>query len=469
MASDIGASRDGMDERLLAARDSALFDGEKVVAQETGDQGQAIVLTDSRIIVIKVGVTATGTVNGQSVTAYAFGDIASAKVRKGPMGAVIQICAEQKDDGSQDGLPDSVVVFGDEQKVKRCDAIAAAIEATLGKPIERIEPKQTSHSAVEMPADMGTPGSDNQPAEVASEVVETNEKQAPKRGIKKASLADEIYAEITGAPTPTPVQDGRAEPEQVLQQAAGGTPITEGPTAVVENETSPEPLVRTAEFEAEPQQDEAENVSQESEPNQSGFRPNPNLPRPTRRRSDGPSKTLILLGGLAALVTVGVCVTAPMRQPPQPVKAVVKTTDIVVSVESLRAQSQAVSHYREQAEAILARSNAEAARFRQALMAGDRQEVAASFADGATDTAWKALRDLGALPGLAGAKQKLVSGVFSRKSAMADAATGAEPDKAAVSRSLEQAETSIKSGFAAIDAMRAELESQISASAKKKD
>lgn len=59
MASGKGVSSGEFDERLAAARDSALLEGENVVAQEEGDQGQALVLTDLRVIVVKGGITAT--------------------------------------------------------------------------------------------------------------------------------------------------------------------------------------------------------------------------------------------------------------------------------------------------------------------------------------------------------------------------------------------------------------------------
>lgn len=163
MPSDDGALNDPLDERLAEARDALLENGENVVAQETGDSGQAIVLTDSRVIILKSGLTATGEFNGNRAGVYLLSEIGAVNVRKGPMGAVIQICTDKQEQPAQSGgAPDNVIVFGGAQRAKRCAAIAALIEQALGKPITRTEPgkptveKQQIEQANEEPTPIET-------------------------------------------------------------------------------------------------------------------------------------------------------------------------------------------------------------------------------------------------------------------------------------------------------------------------
>ena len=159
MPSDDGALNDPLDERLAEARDALLKDGENIVAQEMGDHGQAVVLTDARVMILKSGLTATGEFNGNRAGVYLLTKIKAVNVRKGPMGAVIQICTEKQEQPAQSGPPDNVIAFGGAQRVKRCLAIAAQIELALGKPLTRTAPGKTSpevpprvEQAVEEPA-----------------------------------------------------------------------------------------------------------------------------------------------------------------------------------------------------------------------------------------------------------------------------------------------------------------------------
>lgn len=149
MASTNATFRGDFDERLAEALQGALIDGEEVIAQEVGDQGQAIVLTGSRIIILKVGLAATGELNGQKASAYPLDSVTAINLRKGPLGAVIQVCADDAQSPAQNAKPDHVVVFTGPGRVKKAEAFAAAIESEAGKPVNRIAPR----SRVEQPAD----------------------------------------------------------------------------------------------------------------------------------------------------------------------------------------------------------------------------------------------------------------------------------------------------------------------------
>ena len=151
MTSDKRAPRGTLDERLAEARDGVLLDGEKIVAQEIGDQGQAIVLTQSRIILLKAGLAATGKLHAQTSKAYTLREVTSVNLRKGPAGAVIQIAGDTERRPAKGGVPDNVIVFSGARRVKKCEALADKIEHLLGRPVERTEPTPEQQQAFEAP------------------------------------------------------------------------------------------------------------------------------------------------------------------------------------------------------------------------------------------------------------------------------------------------------------------------------
>ncbi len=194
MTSDKGRSSDPLDERLVEARDEILGDAENVLAQEMGDQGQAIVLTESRVTILKAGLAATGTLDGRKSASYDLDRITAVNVRKGPMGAVIQICAGEQEPAHA-GPPDNVIVFSGDKRVRKCDAIAANIEKALGTP---------AHNTESGANDSREPTTEPQPlveehASAEPQPVEENAPEVPKGGREPTSLADEIYAELVEA------------------------------------------------------------------------------------------------------------------------------------------------------------------------------------------------------------------------------------------------------------------------------
>ena len=133
MTSESGGPQGITDDRLAEARDSVLADGETVVAQAEGDQGQGIVLTNSRILIVKVGVTATGVANGRLIGNFPLQEVTAVHLRRGPLGAVIQLCAAQSSASPGPGAPDNVIVFTGQPRVKKCEAMAASIEKVIPK------------------------------------------------------------------------------------------------------------------------------------------------------------------------------------------------------------------------------------------------------------------------------------------------------------------------------------------------
>lgn len=144
MTSSNRADFAGFDERLAEAIKGALATGEQVMAQEAGDQGQAIALTRSSIIIVKAGHTATGELNGQRAARFELKDVSAVNFRKGPLGAVIQICSNVEQSAPDGSRPDNVIVFTGPGRVKKAEAFLAEVALT-NCVVNRIEPR-ASHS-----------------------------------------------------------------------------------------------------------------------------------------------------------------------------------------------------------------------------------------------------------------------------------------------------------------------------------
>ena len=401
MASDTGVPNDKLDERLAAARDGALQEGEKVVAQEEGDQGQAIVLTNSRVLVLKAGITATGTPNGKIVGAFPIAEIAAVNVRKGPLGAVIQICVEGKEPPAPGSAPDNVVVFTGSQRMKKCDSIAARIESALGKPVGRVE----SHEVEPAISDVAKGG------------------RAPQ------SLAEEIFAELTQA-------QSRAEqrPEQPARE-----PEPAGMAAVATDTPA---------------------AGQEPP----ALHPNPQLPKPVRARRAG-DKVLVLLGLLIAALVIGVAAMAPLRVAEQTPTIDVSWSELTRNTKLARRQLDAVAQYEAQLQKALESADRAMAAFESALRSGNKAAVARAVRGNAVDSAWRRLDAVKPPPGLAGAKGQVTSGLFVGKTAIANLSGALQSSAPLISKDvlarIAEARALIRKGLLSIAGMRTQLEKQL--------
>lgn len=443
MASTHDTSHGDFDERLAEALTSTLMLGEEAVAQEVGDQGQAIVLTDSRILLLKAGLAATGELNGCKTSAFGLKDVVEVNLRKGPLGAVIQIVAQEPEAAAEGGRPDNVIVFTGPGRVRKAEAFVATIESAAGKTVNRSEPQARPDSGSE--TDVHSEPASKRP-DIVEAAQEKREMETPKAGRVKKSLAEEIYSEV--------VQAGATEKAEPESEA----PAVE---AQAEIKAEPEPVVDVFE-----EEEEEESVQL------GGYNPNPRLPRPTRNRVEGPNRMLVALGVLAALVFVGMAVMAPLQETSNaPVNLVANGGTL--DVRRVKLQLAAVSMYRDDVASMLAKADAEAASFASAVRSGNKSSILSCSRLGATDTAWQELSDLATPPGLAEAKQNLIDGLVGRKNAISAAAASADAGSSidvqgAMSR-LERADAQIKNGLSAISAARATLQAQIekmSASAK---
>ncbi|MCE5321865.1 hypothetical protein LLG46_00960 [bacterium] len=467
MASDKGAPKDGMDERLAQARDTALQDGEEIVAQETGDQGQAIVITNSRILIIKAGLTATGTLNGLSVGEYAYADVINVNVRKGPMGAVIQIQTDGTPKTNVSGPPDNVIVFSGDQRVTKCDAIAEKIESAIGKKVERIEPNignsalATETKPVEEIADIEAPKDD------------AEQTPKPMKGGRQAkSLAEEMFEEMTGA------QTEEAKPEPVVVESAAVTdsepdvkpveePVIEPIASVPVTELSvePEAVSNTTDEEAVYKSVEelgyetsAEEINDE-QPDDETFRPNPNLPKPVKKRNRS-RNSFVLIGGLMLLVLTGVAVTTPLRNPKPVPKVEINVDKLTRNAKAVRLQISEIDDYRSKVVDALVASDKEAASLCRSVHSG-HQAIVAAAGKNASEEAWQNLTKLKAPSGLVDAQDNIVLGAFTRKNAVAAALSVGTVNAESILKRLNEADGIIKKALESIDKMKSDLNKQL--------
>jgi hypothetical protein len=408
-----------LDERLAEARDEVLLAGESVIAQECGDQGQAVVVTDLRLIILKAGIMATGMLNGRKTGAFPFQQIKTVSVRKGHMGAVIHVSGDAT--GSDDERPENLVMFSGSDKVKRCDAIAAKIESALGRPVERIEP------GPELAAEQTDSSQSTVVSEPAPEVSTAPQETKPPKGrggrVAK-SLAEEMYGDTSATQSVEPVAEEPAviELESALDFIGHGI-----------EQTSDEPA----------------------------FGPNPFIPKPRRRPGSHPDKVMIVVVAMLAVVLLGVAVIAPMRRQADAPVIQLDVKQLTGNPSLHRHQYIEISGYRKRAAKILKASDTSAAAVRAAIGSGSHQAVVSTLKRDVTGDVWNRMDELDAPLGLAGAKESIVSGLFIRKSAVEAAMTGSVSSTDTI-RKLNEANARIAKGLAAMDRMLNALKAEIS-------
>ncbi len=429
------------DERLIKAFESALSEGEEIVARETGDQGQAIALTKTRILVAKAGFAATGEIDGQRLSGFDLSAVTSVNLRKGPLGAVIQICADNNGASAQGGTPDNVVVFTGPGRVKKAEAFAAQVETLAGKEVKRIP--------VGKPV-LNAPGpQEAAPAEETTEAAEPTAEatpEPPKGGRKPKSLAEEIYEETVEA------------------EGAPATSDTQAPEEA--------PQVQAAEAETEPVKEVAEPEPEEEEPAPHlQYNPNPRLPKPVRKQKRGPNGILVLLGITAGLALIGMAIMAPVRQAQNDNLLSEKLTS-GGGRQAIMTQLDRVSDYRAKVTALVSEALTEAASMRSAVASGNKAAARSIGQASRTDKVLSKISSLSAPPGLAEAKETLASGLLAQKTAIAAAAAAAQsseplPAKDVTAR-LNEASAQIKRGLTVINKAEADLKQQLSPPAEAK-
>lgn len=433
MASDKG---DVFDERLAEARDKALTEGEDIIAQEMGDQGQAVVLTGARVLLIKAGLAATGTLNCKKVTAYPISDITAVNVRKGPMGAVLQVCTAEAVEATQGRPPDNVAVFSGPARVKKCEALAAAIQEMLGDKVNTIGPGDETEKSADEPV-----------AELACEENIQEKPKSSRGGRRPRSLAEEMYSEImpqaqsaiesseqtTDAPVEEPVTETAAVeeipgvPVPPIDLPADPHPSEPHPPVEIHNEWA-----EILEEETEAEEEMAVEVTQTN--------PNPRLPMPVKRKK-GPNSVLVLLGVLAAVVILSVAITAPLKQSTTVSLPEINMDDLTRKPAAIRKEKETVTAYRARVKFIVQLAESGVADKAQ------RENV---------DKAWRDMDKTKAPSGLAAAKADISSGLFNMKMG-----AGENPVNSA---KIAQGRKLVAKGMKAIDAMVGSLDKELAES-----
>ncbi|MGB9619726.1 MAG: hypothetical protein ACPL7K_04895, partial [Armatimonadota bacterium] len=296
------------------------------------------------------------------------------------------------------------------------DERAALTQEAAGEP--------PTDSQTEVPAAWSTEQTVSASQESSRETVER-----PRR----KSLADEIFEDMTRpAAQPQPAPDRLAPRAEAPGESAEQTNQTE----LGDTETQPSEEVR----------------------------PNPNLPRPVRRRSAG-DRVVVLFGLLIAALLVGVASIVPLRIAERMPTPSVSPSAVMNNSAVLRRQHAVVSRYETEVRTALGPAMDTLAALESALKSGGKAALAAAARSSSVETAWLKLEKLDAPPGLAGAKQQILSGLFAARTAVASLAMGVHSSETIDARDslrrLREANSLIAKGVALVEATRRDLKQQL--------
>lgn len=500
MASATNEAREPLNERLASIRNKTLNTGETILAQEEVDHGQAVVVTSERILIIKAGITATGEIDGEIVGRFPFSDISTVKIRKGPLGAAIQIITNNQPAPKADGVPDNIVVFTGPHQIKKCERIAAKIETALGRPLERIEapadedaqtiiPETTAEQEPTLPgtdeSDTGESRSgaaevlnqENAPSESEKPVQDVSQEQSEsisvsdeknlqateetqRRRRQPRSLAEEIYEELVESQSGTGSSRGATDGEETQKTQVEHLERSEE-TATEEVDSS-QPVMTSS---------SAGSASETTRPEQQleekpRIASNPKLPRPIRRKA-GRDKTLTLLLLLLASLLAGIAAIAPSRLTPPPTES--------ESIQTPKATARNMSLLSKHALKVLDYKRTvstrvtEAIRFLSALEAaitsGDRTAIAHLSEQPKLEEVFNSVRTLETPPGLAGARDHIIAGLTLARTCVAKISVDLQVSQGANLREelaeLREARSKLQEGLTSIDLVWQEIERQI--------
>ncbi|MGQ9455705.1 MAG: hypothetical protein ACUVRS_03905 [Armatimonadota bacterium] len=495
MASAANEAHEPLNERLASIRNKTLNTDETIIAQAKVDHGQAVVVTSERILIIKAGITATGKIDGEIVGRFPFSDISTVKIRKGPLGAAIQILTNNQPAPKPDSVPDSIVVFTGPHQVKQCEQIAEKIEAALGKPLERIEapsdkdaqtiiPETTterepisprtdkSDTSESLPGTTEVVNQDSAPLEpqklvqdVTQEQLESvlalNERDLPvsnkaqHRRQQPRSLAEEIYEELVESQSGAGSSYNAADDEKKQTRAES---MNETTTEEVDS-SQPAPINPSAESKPEKAQ-----LEQRLE-DKPCIASNPKLPRPIRRKA-GKDKTLTLLLLLLASLFAGIAAIAPSRlaSPTIETKSVQTPKSIPQNKNLLYKQALKVLEYKR----TIFTQVTEATRFLYALETaitnGDKATIAHLSEQPKLEEVFNSIRAIETPPGLAGARDHIISGLTLARTCVARISVDLQVSQGKNLREelaeLREARLKLHEGLTSIDIIWKEIERQ---------
>lgn len=498
MVPEKGGHREELDERLVEVRDAILTPGEKIVAQEAGDQGQGIIITETRIIMIKVGLTATGQLNGRRTGVFSLDQVQNIVLRKGPMGGVIQVVGEATTLDDDNYPPVTLVVFSYPERVKRCDAVAPALEKVLGRPIERVEPRQESvpqqAASTEIQAKAASPAeppapkkmrksSSKKKVEVSIEdsvteaaidepgqpaiIKETPVENKPRGGRIAKSLAEEMLEDMSSA------ADEQAAAEQIagagpaisaavdelvgsLQTTDVKAPFTDTePAASVEINT--EPMIPEPELQAEPKQKDDEDP--EPAPAIDGLRPNPRLRQPVGKNGKSGSKVLVAFGSLMLVLLLGVAITSPLRQS-NDAKIELNVTQLANNPTVLRHHYLSIQQYQTELMPLIDQSNLAATSLRAAVSSKNYQAIADLIKQYEFEKAYSKLSATKCPLGLARSRDLMECAFFIRKT-VAESSVSYSLTPAESLKKLSEADAKLAKGLKIIDDMLTDIQNRL--------
>ncbi len=480
MASSKKDGREQLDELLAQLRDRTLTEDETIVAQAQGDHGQGVVLTSKRVLVLKAGITATGKIDGVVVGEFPFESIASVKVRKGPLGAVIQICPSVQDLLAQGDVPNNVVVFTGPKRVKKCEWIAARIESALGKPLECTEAPE-DQEAGKVILDFGESGSSPHEEDTSSEdLTAVQHEQA-------AQTLDEVTSETKSASDTAQLQDetvpncesSTAAEKPRSNRRTSRSLADEIYSEVLEARANPSPAERHQEYQyAEPEDrshipsadssdgtpaETAKPISnrpgpQDAKPNVAA---NPRLPKPVKRRVQR-DKALTLLALLFVALIAGIAAIAPSRYGAVAPTQAPAQESAAQDVQLLHKHLQKVSEYKQSVSVYVAKAVEYLQTVESAARSGDRSALAALAAQQRLDAVLQRVESIDAPVGLAAAKEHILAGLALAQTAIVKLSVGQQSSLGAdirdCLRELGEAKNKLTRGLAAIDNVRSEIE-----------
>jgi hypothetical protein len=193
------------------------------------------------------------------------------------------------------------------------------------------------------------------------------------------------------------------------------------------------------------------------------FKPNPNLPKPIKRRSRAGVR-LLIAAALFAVVLGAISVTRQSGQVTIPSPGQPTAAKVARSESAVRVQLGQVSRYKAELARALKPSNASAKTVREALRSGNTSALSAAVKTDTTDEALRRVESLKTPSGLAEAREKATRGLFTRLtsiSAISVASQGNGTPNSAALKNLDEAQVLIDQAFMAIDRMRRDLETEL--------
>ena len=169
---------------------------------------------------------------------------------------------------------------------------------------------------------------------------------------------------------------------------------------------------------------------------------------------------LVTLGVLAALTLVGMAVMAPMRESNVTPTPIVNTPDTSFAQKSIRLQLAAVTDYQAQIAKAMINANAEASALRSAVQSANKSAIQNACRQGRIDAAWQKISEISSPPGLAGANENLLNGLFIMKNAIAVVSASTIVDSNQALANFDEAASLLKKAQAEIETKRASLAKQ---------